>query len=290
MDVTRAAEVSLRQAKDTVQGAQDSVREVSEDARPWVQRLARVGIAAKGMVYLVIGYFALRMAMGAGGKTTDPNGALWSLLRQPFGLALVATMAVGLFAYATWRLVEAFLGSGESGAKIGKRLGLAFNGVVYGSLGCVAVKQILGAPTAGGTSAAQHWTAWFLQQPFGQWLVGAGGLYILGVGFSSLCRAWTAKFRKHLKLAEMSEREECWTVLAGRVGYAARGIVFVVAGAFVVMAAWHSNPKEARGIDGALSELGRAAYGPWVLGGVASGLMIYGLYKFVEARYRRVWE
>jgi hypothetical protein len=283
MDVSQTAQVSLREAKATAQ-------EVTREVRPWVRWLARIGIAAKGLVYLVIGYFALRAAMGMGGKTTDPAGAILTLLRQPFGAVLVATMAAGLFGYAAWRFAETALGPSEGSDGVGKRLGLAFNGIVYGALGAIAVKQLVGAPTHNSTESAQHWTAWFLQQPFGQWLVALGGLYVFGTGVSSLSRAYTAKFRKHLKFGAMSGTEIRWTCIAGRIGYAARGIVFLIAGFCVLLAAWHGNPSEARGVDGALDELRRAIFGPWALGVIAAGLIIYGLYKFVEARYRKVWE
>ena len=97
-----------------------------------------------------------------------------------------------------------------------------------------------------------------------------------------------AKFRNKLKLAEMSPREERWATIAGRVGYAARGLTFGLIGSFLIQAALHANPDQARGLDGALKALANQPYGPWLLGLTAAGLVAYGAYMFVEGRYRRI--
>lgn len=262
------------------------------EARPWVVRLARVGLAAKGVVYATIGLLALLAAIGPGGKATDAQGALQTLLNQPFGKPLLGVVAVGLFGYALWRLVDAVFNPErrENDAKgIGKRIAHAVNGLTYGALGIFAVRMLMGAGASGGRGgSAQDWTARLMTQPFGQWLVGLAGAFVIGLGLYSLYSAYKAKFRQKLNTAKMNPGEEKCATLAGRIGYAARGIVFGLIGVFLIQAAMHSNPKEVRGLDGALKALANQPYGPWLLGLVAAGLMAYGAYLFVEARYRRI--
>jgi uncharacterized protein DUF1206 len=263
------------------------------EARPWVERLARMGFVAKGMVYLVVGVLAVQAAMGAGGKTTDTTGALRTLLYQPFGQVLLGVMAAGLFGYAFWRIVQAVLNPGGESADVkgmAKRIGHAANGLAYGALGFVALRIVIGSSShPGGSRSSEDWTAWLMSQPFGRWLVALAGAVVIALGVSNLYRAWTAKFRSRLNLAEMDEAEEKWATTAGRVGYAARGIVISLVGSFLVQAALQARPGKASGLDGALTALARQPYGPWLLGLVAAGLIAYGVYMFIEARYRRIW-
>jgi hypothetical protein len=261
-------------------------------ARPWVVRLARVGFVAKGMVSVTIGLLALQAAIGLGGRATDARGALQTLLDQPFGKPLLWMVAVGLFGYALWRLVDAIFNpeGRENDAKgVGKRISHAVNGLAYGALGVAAVGMFMGhGGSRGGSGATQDWTARLMAQPFGQWLVGLAGVFVIGLGLYALYAAYKVKFRQRLKTAEMSPAEQKWATTAGRVGYAARGIVLGLIGLFLVQAALHANPKEAKGLDGALKALANQPYGPWLLGVVAAGLIAYGAYMFVEARYRRI--
>jgi hypothetical protein len=111
---------------------------------------------------------------------------------------------------------------------------------------------------------------------------------MLGYACAQVYRAVTAKFREPLKSQEMSARMVTWVTSLGRVGFIARGVVFASIGLFLIEAAWHADPKEARGLGGALRTLERQPFGLWVLGAVAVGLMCYGLYMVVLARYRRV--
>jgi len=260
------------------------------EAKPWVERLARCGFAAKGVVYLVIGFLALQAAMGSGGRTTDTTGALRTLLNQPFGKLLLAVVTVGLFGYALWRLVEATInpGGGDRGAKdIPKRIGYVVSGITYGALGLTAVRLLMGTGTRGGGSKSL--TAGLMAQPLGQWLVVGLGLAAIGTGLSFLWKAYKTEFRSEFNLHQMSEGQTRAVILSGRIGYAARGVVFGLIGFFLVMAGLHANPKEARGLEGVLDQLAKQPYGPWLLGLAAVGLMAYGVHMFVAARYRKVW-
>ncbi|MBW4693875.1 MAG: DUF1206 domain-containing protein [Lyngbya sp. HA4199-MV5] len=259
-------------------------------ANPWIERLARLGFAAKGLVYALVGLLAAQAAFGTGGKKTDTQGVLQTIVTQPFGQVLLSLVAIGLFGYALWRLVEAVADPEHKGTDpkgLLQRCSYAGNGLIYASLALTAVQIVLGASDRSG-NASQDWTARLLAQPFGQWLVGIVGALVIGLGFYQFYEAYRAKFRQTLKLHEMSEAEQTWTLRLGRLGLTARGVVFVVIGFFLLQAARQSNPKQVKGLSGALESLAQQPYGSWVLGLVAIGLIAYGLYYIVQARYRRI--
>lgn len=264
-------------------------------SHPWFERLARLGYAAKGMVYFVVGLLAAQAAFTTGGQTTDTQGALEAIITQPFGKFLLGIITLGLVGYAAWRLVQAILDPEhrhqDEGAKgIGRRLGYAFSGLVYGSLTLTALSLIFGwgSGSSSGDSSTQDWTARVLAQPFGQWLVGLAGLVTLGVGGYYLYKAFTAKFMEELNQGQMTTTERKWAKRAGQFGMTARGVVFGIIGIFLVVAAWQSDASEARGLSGALATLAGQPYGAALLGVVALGLIAYSLYTLVEARYRQI--
>lgn len=269
------------------------VGRASADAIPWVVWLARAGFAAKGLVYIVIGALALQAALGSGGETTGPGGALATVREAPLGQALIWIVAVGLFGYALWRLVEAAVDpehEGHDAKGLSKRLGYAISGIVYGGLGWQAVQLALGAPGGdSGGEQAQDWTARLMSQPFGQWLVGIVGCIVIGTGLYQLYNAYTVKFREKLKLQEMSQREVLWATRTGRLGFAARAVVYFILGGFFIQAALRANPQEAGGLGEALQQLGQQPYGQFLLGAVAIGLVCYGFFAIVLARYQRIF-
>ena len=271
--------------------AEQAVKQAT--ASPWFERLARFGYAAKGAVYIVVGLLAAMAAFGTGGKTTDTRGALETIVEQPFGRVLLGAVAIGLIGYALWRFVQAFADAENKGSDakgIGVRTGYAISALVHVGLALSAAQMALGSSSRSGGSdrAEQGWTASLMAQPFGRWLVAALGAIIIGVGIFQLYKAYTAKFREELKLGEMSSTEQTWATRSGRLGFAARGVVFSVIGIFLMLAALRSDPGEVRGLSGALRALEGQPFGSVILGVVAIGLIAYGVFMFVAARYRRI--
>jgi hypothetical protein len=257
----------------------------------WVERLARLGYLAKGIVYAIVGVLAVQAAFGAGGQTTDTKGALGAIAAQPFGKFLLALLTVGLIGYVVWRFVQAVQDpehKGDDAKGWATRLGYAVSGLIYASLAFTAIGLIRGSGGGGGGNSEQDWTARLLAQPFGQWLVGLVGAFVIGLGFYQLYQAYKAKFRKQMKLQEMSPTEETWATRIGRFGLGARGVVFCIIGFFLLQAARQSDASEVRGLDGALQSLAQQPYGPWLLGIVALGLVAYGIHMAVQARYIRI--
>ncbi|HEX5723995.1 MAG TPA: DUF1206 domain-containing protein [Longimicrobiaceae bacterium] len=275
-----------------VDEAKAQVREAARQAAPWVERLARLGYAARGVVYFVVGLLAVRAAFGSG-RPAGPGGALETILRQPLGRVLLGVVALGLAGYALWRLVQAVLDpehKGSDGKGLLKRAGSALSGVLYAGVALAAARMALGSPGGGdgGDGEARHWTAVLLQQPAGRWLVALVGAGIAAYGAYQLYRVHASSPTKRLDVARLDPRARQWLERGGRLGWAARGVVFGVMGIFVVRAALQYDPGEARGLQGALRTLQEQAYGPWLLGVVGMGLMAYGVFELVKARYRRI--
>ena len=272
------------------QQAMMDARGAARDAAPWIERFARLGYAASTAVYVTIGALAAKAAFGAGGRTTGTRGALQTIVEQPMGRVLLAIVAAGMFGFAAWQLVAAVTDAERKGTEprgLARRAGMVGTAVIYTGLGLAAVRLVMG--TGGGESdgqRAEHWTARLLALPAGRWLVGLVGAGIIGYGLYQLYRAYAAKVRKHLDLSTLSPNAATWVVRFGRFGLAARGVVFTIIGWFVMRAAMQYDPSQASDIGEALATLERQPYGPWLLGVVALGLVAYGLYQLVNARYR----
>lgn len=255
--------------------------------------LARLGYAIKGVVYLIIGWLAIQLAVGQGGSATDQRGALQTIYEQPFGKVLLVVVAIGLIGFALWCFIEAIYdteGKGKQAKGIIARIGYAVVGISYAALAFGAFSLVLGKSSSGKSSGSQTqtFTAQLLKLPLGVALVVLVGLIVLGVAVYLFGKAYTGKFRNRLNLSSVSAQLRKGLIALGRLGYAALGIVFTIIGIFLIVAAFEHNASKAKGLDTALKELLQQPFGPILLGLVALGLLAYGVYSFVEARYRRV--
>ena len=274
---------------DVQHQAERAVREAS----PWIEILARLGYAAKGVVYCLVGLLAIASAFGSRGAPTGSKGAMAELLDKPFGRVLLGIVAVGLAGYALWCFIRALFDpehEGKGGKGIGKRVFQFFKGVVHASLVLAAVALIRGSGSGGGddSSGLEKWTAKLMSAPLGIWLVLIAGVSVIGYGLYQIYRGWTVKLDDQLSLGSMSPAAHTWTIRLSRFGIAARGVIFCVIGFFLALAAIRSDPTEAQGVGESLATLERQPYGPWLLAVVALGLIAYGIYEFIRAKYRRI--
>ncbi len=250
--------------------------------------LARAGFVARGLIYGIIGILAIKLAVGAGGKTTNQQGALETVARQPFGKVLLIVVAIGLGGYALWRLLRALLGHGpEDSDTTFERVAAFASGIVYAGLCAVAVEILLGSGTSS-SGNAQKTAAGVFGWPAGTWLVGIAGAVLIGVGLFQGYRGISKDFLKDSKTEEMSPRVRTWIEWIGTFGHVARMVVFGLVGVFLIKAAIDYSPNQAVGLDGALAKLANASYGPFLLGIVAAGLIAFGIYSLCDARYRRL--
>jgi hypothetical protein len=266
-----------------------AVESSAREASPLVKWLARLGMLCAGLLWVVVGVLAVQVALGAGGQTTDRTGALHEIAQESWGVTLLAVIAVGFAGYALWRFAAGALGRKvETYEELGwpKRLWYFARGVFYAFLCYTTVAILVGAGESSGREQ-QHTEAVF-DWPAGRWLVGALGLGLAGWGLGSAYRALSRNFKDDLHTERMSESARRWTTRAGVIGFLARGVVFLIAGWFIVKAAVEYDADEAIGLDGALQKLAHQTYGPLLLGIVAAGLVAYGLFYLVRGAYREV--
>lgn len=281
-------------ARLEVEEAKERSHEALERAADstWLERLARGGLAARGLLYLVVAVLALQVAAGHDQTRADKQGALHTVVRQPLGKVLVLLLAVGFAGYAVWRFVEAAVGPpDEDDARKAalKRVGYAARGALYGFFFLSAAKLLIwSSGKAGSDNAEADWTRRVLNWPGGILLVEAVGVVVVGAGLYVGWRGLARKFRKRLKAAEMSRAERRWILGVGTVGMVARMVVTVLIGVFLIVAAAEHDPNQAVGIDGALKRLADRSFGPALLAVVAFGFAAYGVYSLAEARFRRV--
>jgi hypothetical protein len=272
--------------------AKQAAQRAAMHASPAIVALARAGYAAKGVTYGLVGGLALLAAFGSRGTTTGSKGALATLLEQPFGQVILTVIAVGLAGYALWCFVRAIIDPEDDGndAKgIGKRLVQFGKGVVHVMLVVAVVGMIRGTGDSGNEDRGiEQWTAKLMSFPLGIWLVGLIGAGIIAYGARQLYRAWTVDLDDQLGLGRMGPAAHRWTLRVSRFGMAARGVVFGVIGVFLINAALKANPDEATGVGGALQALQRQPYGSALLALIALGLIAYGVYELIRARYRRI--
>jgi hypothetical protein len=249
--------------------------------------LARAGFVARGLIYGIIGILAIKLALGAGGETTNQQGALETIAHQPFGEVLLILAALGLAGYALWRLLRALLGHGpEDSDTTFERVAAFASGIVYAGLCAIAVEILLGS---GGSSGNAHkTTAGVFGWPAGTWLVGIAGAVLIGVGLYQGYRGLSKDFLEDSKTEQMSPRVRRSIEWIGTFGHLARMVVFGLVGVFLIKAAIDYNPSKAVGLDGALAKIVHASYGPFLLGIVAAGLIAFGIYSLSDARYRRI--
>jgi len=254
--------------------------------------LARFGLAARGVLYIVLGVLAIQIAFGDRGEQANQRGALQEVADQPFGSVLIWLIAVGMVGYSLWRLLTALLGArSDPSATEGKdRLKALAEGIGYGSIAALALRIALsdGSSSGGGGGGAQKNTATVLSWPGGQLLVGAAGLLVIGVGVYFVWEGWRSKFTDELKLYEVGPTARKVVVQLGRFGRIARGIAFALIGGFLVAAAVTYDPDKAKGLDGALKSLAGEPYGVALLILVGIGLVAFGCYGLAESKLRRV--
>jgi len=260
---------------------------------PWADRLTRVGLAARGALYIVLGILALRIAFGDRSQPANQNGALQEVAHQPFGQVLIWVVAVGLVAYALWRLATAALGTraDPSATKASARVKALLEGIGYGIVAVAAVRIAASSGSGGqgsGGQRAQGVTAKVLEWPAGSLLVAVAGALIVGAGLYLAVEGWRADFTKELALGKVGPTLRKVAVQLGRFGRIARGAAFALIGGLIIAAAVTYDPAKAKGLDGALKTVAAEPYGTWLLVLIALGLVAYGVYGLLESRLRRL--
>jgi hypothetical protein len=258
----------------------------ASDSRP-AQWLARLGLTARGVLYILIGVVAILVAIGQGSHEADQSGALQLLASQPYGLVALWLLFIGFVGYALWRLSEAIFGVTGEGNGAGPRLKSLVRAVLYAIFGYLTLKVITGKK-ASQASQQKDMTATVMHHTGGQWLVGIVGAAIVIAGLTLVWEGIRRKFMKYLRTGEMSPRTRRAVERLGMIGTTARGLVFALAGVLVIDAAVEFKPSKAGGVDKALLTLRSQPFGEFLLILAAIGLIAFGVYGLAEARWRRV--
>jgi Domain of Unknown Function (DUF1206) len=263
-------------------GAQ-SVERVA-DSR-WVVLLGRVGLVGLGVVQVLIAWLATQVALGSTKESAGKDGALQELAGKSWGGALLWVIGVSLFALALWQLGEAIWGRKSGGGAL-KRAAHVAEALVFGALAFSAVK-VAASGKSQSNSAQAGLTKKVLDAPAGQVLVVIAGLVVIGTAVYLVVKGAKKKFLRDLDLATASATTRKTTTLLGQTGYIAQGIAWGIVGILIVIAALQHDPKKATGLDTALATLAQQPYGTVLLLIVALGLACFGVYCFLDARFRK---
>jgi hypothetical protein len=254
-----------------------------------IERLARLGYVSKGIVYVVVGGLAAAAIAGRGRTGADKHDAFRFILDAPFGRMALLVMVIGLAGYAFWRISSSVTDSERRGTDakgLALRAGSAIRGLFYGWIAFELVGMIVRHRDSGGGSdtQARHWSARIMEKPLGRWLVAIIGISIIAYGVYQLYVGIRGKLSKQIRTRAVPD----WLVAVSRFGLGARGVVFAIVGGSLIAAAVQYDPSEARGMAGALRTLAAQPFGPVLLAITAVGLAAYGMYAFVNARYRDI--
>ncbi|MFC7497296.1 MULTISPECIES: DUF1206 domain-containing protein [unclassified Nocardioides] len=265
--------------------ARSSQRSPISPDSDWIEHVARAGLVAYAIVYLLIGWLAVQLAFGDRSGNPSSTGAFRELAQQPLGGVLIWVVALGMFLLAAWQLFEAAVGHrDEDGAKrVGKRVVSLGKAAIYAVIGASGLKVALGSGSSG--QSEETWTARLMSAPAGQLLVGLVAVAIIGFGLYGIYRAWTEKFAEELDAEGRSGKTGTAYLVFGKIGYTARGVAFVIVGILFGYAAVTHDAEKSGGLDQALFELLDKPFGPALLCAIGVGLACFGLFTLAQARH-----
>lgn len=254
-----------------------------------ISPLAQAGLIAKCFVYCLLGVLVIMAGFRVNGQApseTDKEGVFDFVGKQVGGQIILGAIAVGLICYCTWRFIQAFADTenkGKDAEGIVQRGRYIFSGLVYAALTVFLVRRLL-FHTGGGGNSKQNLTQAILEKPLGQWIVGIVALGIASVGIYQIYYGLSEKYKNHVQKS-VTIKQQKLLLSSGKIGYVARGLVWMILGWIFLKAAYQSNSSKAGGSAEAFQFLSQVAYGSFLLAGLGVGLISYGIFNFVRARY-----
>ena len=251
------------------------------------RRVVLVGWAAKGVVYLALACIVLQMAFGFARQDASTTGALRLIAQTAPGTTTLIVLGIGLLAFAVGRLLEVTTLAGPQIEAKDKVVAVVL-ALVYTSLALTALTLAGLANAGGGGGSQQQGSAFLLGLPGGRWLVGLIGLAVIAFGARQASKGVQRKFLGTLRTGSMSSGLRSATEKLGTAAYVTKGAILSLIGWFFLQSAIRYDPAEAKGLDAVLQEIAGQTWGRVVLTLVAAGLLAYGVFALLEARYRRV--
>lgn len=255
----------------------------------WFKKIAQAGLLAKGIVYILLGIVGFMAAFEVGSQTNNASskGIFTMLQNLPLGIPLLVIVALGLICYTVWRLIQAWtLSESDQKKKWAKKIRYFFSALAYGSLAYTAFSIIFHLKSDD-SDQKQKMASELLQKSNGQWLAGAVALLFAGVGVYQIYYGFTEKFKKHVQNLNLHANGSSLLVQSAKIGYIARGVVWLIIAYLFIRAALNANSSEAGDTGKAFKFIESSSYGSYLLGALGIGLITYGIFNFIRARYER---
>lgn len=265
----------------------DAQRAIRRETEGWVEPIGRVGLVTQGLLYAIVALLALHVASGSTGDRADQQGAMYAVANQPLGRVLLLALTIGLALHCAWRVLLFLRGAPgpDDAGDLAQRVGHLGRALIYAGFTWASAHVLFDRDS--GADGQREGVARILDWPAGRWLVAGVGIAIIATGIWHASKVITRNFCEKLDLDGRSELIRRGIFVLGSVGHLARGVVFGLVGWFLVQAAVQHDPNEGGGLDNALKRLADSEHGPGMLRLVAVGLLVFGMYRGVEAIYRR---
>ena len=254
---------------------------------PYSDKFFVAGHIAKGIVYTLIGGLALATVFTAGGQVSGARDVLDWIQNQAFGNVLIVIVALGMLCYCVWRWIKALEDThneGDDAEGLTKRTAYATSGSVYGFLAVTFLITVFGSGSSG-SGGKQGMLADILSNSWGVAAVIALAVIMAGVAIVQFVKGWKEKYMNDVDTSGMDSSERKWFERFGKIGFIARGIVYIVIAYFLVRVALSDNASQFKGVGGALEYIQESG-GTWLFAVVSLGLLLYGVFMFVKAKYR----
>ena len=256
-----------------------------DNGKEWIRKYARIGLLAKGIVYILIGGLASFAAFNIGGQTGGKSEAFGFVMDQPMGRILLGLIALGLLGYVVWRMIQTFLNPEDE--DFFPRVGYFSSGAFYATIAFTAAQMAISGNGSDDSSGKQeYYISTIIDETWGQIAVGIVSLVFFGRAIYHLYRALSGKYAHKLKDMDLNQHARQVLLKAGMVGYIARAVVIGIIGFLFLQAAWYANSSQAGGTEEAFGLLQQSVAGPILLGTVSLGLLAYGVFMIVKAQYR----
>ncbi len=260
----------------------------------WMETFARIGLSAKGIVYCISGILAFMAAFRLG-NATEKDASKQQLFKtiedQPFGMVLIVAIAIGLIFFCIWRFFQAIKDTEDKGADVkglGKRFAYFSSGITYSGLAYYVIKVIFKKPQSSGGGKKQEMFQSIVDTSWGPWLITVLALILVGVGVYQVYFSLSGKYKKHIEETKIKKDYKTVLLRTGRIGYVARGVVWLILAWIFVKGAFNNNVQQVKGASTAFTWLKTSPYGSFLLGAMAIGLFCYGVFMFVRARYQPI--